>query len=101
MDNDGIIGPSLVVDGNHGHPWKVSWTATATPSVMPFPPWTLLDGSGTPYDFVLLGGYGTADDYTGIDLAGKIVLCSRGGDYYYYEKANAPPPSLARSTGCI
>ena len=29
------------------------------------------DGSGTPYDFVLVDGYGAADDYTGIDLAGK------------------------------
>ncbi len=36
----------------------------------------------------MVDGYGTADDYTGIDLAGKIVLCSRGGDYYYYEKGN-------------
>ena len=90
VDNDGIIGPSLVVDGNSmgymeslvdSYGYAFGNAAISTLDTSP-------DGSGTPYDFVLVDGYGTADDYTGIDLAGKIVLCSRGGDYYYYEKAN-------------
>lgn len=90
VDNDGVIGPSLLVGetsmgymeslaDNFGFAFGNAPIASLDTSE---------DGNGTSYDFVYIDGYGTADDYAGMDLTGKVVLCSRGGDYYYYEKAN-------------
>ena len=39
---------------------------------------TSSDGSGTDYDFVFIDGLGYTEDYTGMDLSGKVVFCSRG-----------------------
>lgn len=89
VDNDGLISSSLVVGGK-----SMGYTESLTDSygyAFGNAAITTLDtsgdGSGTEYDFVLVDGVGTADDYAGIDLTGKVVLCSRG-DLYYYEKAN-------------
>ena len=90
VDNDGVIGPSLLVGetsmgymeslaDNFGFAFGNGPIAALDTSE---------DGSGTAYDFVYIDGYGAAEDYAGMDLTGKIVLCSRGGDYYYYDKAN-------------
>lgn len=90
VDNDGVIGPSLLVGetsmgymeslaDNYGFAFGNGPIAALDTSA---------DGSGTAYDFLYIDGYGTAEDYAGMDLTGKIVLCSRGGDYYYYDKAN-------------
>ena len=91
VDNDGLISSSLVVGDtamgysesltdNYGYAFGNAAIATLD---------TTEDGSGTEYDFVLVEGYGDASSYAGIDVAGKVVLASRGGDVYYYEKANA------------
>lgn len=91
VDNDGMIGPSLVAGGtsmgyseslvdSYGYAFGNAPLATLD---------TTADGSGTEYEFVLVDGFGTAGDYADMDLTGKIALCSRGGDVYYYEKANA------------
>ena len=47
---------------------------------------TSADGSGTSLDYVFITGVGQAEDYTGIDVAGKVVFCSRGTTSFY-EKA--------------
>ncbi len=91
VDNDGLISSSLVVGetamgysesltDNYGYAFGNAAIATLD---------TTEDGSGTEYDFVLVEDYGDASSYDGIDVAGKVVLASRGGDVYYYEKANA------------
>ena len=51
------------------------------------------DGSGTEYDYIFIDGFGTAADYTGLDLTGKVVFVSRG-DTTFSDKAN-----LAASLG--
>ena len=46
---------------------------------------TSADGSGTSLDYVFITGVGQAEDYTGIDVAGKVVSAPV-----------APPPSMRR-----
>lgn len=53
------------------------------------------DRSGTEYEYVFLGDpvagegiYGAEEDFSGQNLAGKIVLISRGGGVSFFEKAN-------------
>ena len=48
---------------------------------------TSMKASGTDYGFVFLDGYGYTEDYTGIDLTGKIVFVSRG-EMSFLEKAH-------------
>ena len=90
VDNDGFISSSLVVDGvsmgysesltdNNGYAFGNMAIANLD---------TAPNGAGTEYDFVYIDGFGAVEDYAGIDLTGKIAVCSRG-DLYYYEKANA------------
>lgn len=45
------------------------------------------DGAGTKYEYVAVDGLGAEEDYAGLDLNGKIALCSRG-DLSFAEKAN-------------
>ena len=45
------------------------------------------DKSGTEYDYIFIDGLGEAEDYEGIDLTGKVVICSRG-TLTYASKAN-------------
>ena len=89
VDNDGLISSSLMVDGNsmgynegltdnYGYAFGNAPIASLDVTE---------DGSGTEYEYVLVDGIGTAEDYADIDLSGKVVLCSRG-ESYYYEKAN-------------
>ena len=89
VDNDGLISSSLVV-ADH----VMGYTEALADSYgTPFTnnPISSLDhslkGSGTDYDFIMIDGLGTADDYLGLDLTGKVVLCSRG-ELYYSEKAS-------------
>lgn len=58
---------------------------------------TTADGTGTTYDYVFVDGYGTADDFAGVDLAGKVVFCSRG-ETSFFEKANAAASAGAAAT---
>ena len=90
VDNDGTIGSSIVVDGkifgynettydpDTGYDYGNALLSSLDTSA---------DGSGTEIEFVYLSGIGTADEYFGIDLTNKVVVCSRG-ELYYYEKAN-------------
>ncbi len=47
------------------------------------------DGSGTDYDFVFIDGLGYTEDYTGMDLSGKVVFCSRGTLNFGVKGSNA------------
>ena len=56
---------------------------------------TSLEGTGTDYPYVFLGDpttgeniYGAEEDFTGIDVTGKIVIISRGGGVSFFQKAN-------------
>lgn len=51
--------------------------------------------TGTEYEYVFLDGIGKESEYDFIDVAGKIVICSRG-TLAFYEKAN-----IAVSKGAI
>ncbi len=44
------------------------------------------EGTGTAYEYVFLDSLGADSDFDGIDVRGKIVICSRG-DLAFYEKA--------------
>ena len=48
---------------------------------------TSADKSGTEYDYIFIDGLGYDADYEGIDLTGKVVICSRG-ESTYADKAN-------------
>jgi len=90
VDNDGTIGSSIVVGGT-----RFGYNETLEDPETGYGygnrPLSSLDrsadGSGTEHDFVFISGLGHTADYAGIDLTGKIAVCSRG-DLYYYEKAN-------------
>ncbi|MBR5968435.1 MAG: S8 family serine peptidase, partial [Lachnospiraceae bacterium] len=47
------------------------------------------NGTGTEYDYVFIPGYGTAEDYANLDVAGKIVLVSRGSLNFSVKHQNA------------
>lgn len=48
---------------------------------------TSADGRGTTYDFVFIDGYGQAPELEHIDVKGKILICSRGNEVAFYDKA--------------
>ena len=81
VDNNGSVGPSLRVDGNRfGYgDGSDGWNE----------PLASLDttGEGTEYDYVFLDAIGLEQDYTGIDVTGKIVFVSRG-ETNFADKAN-------------
>ncbi len=90
VDNDGSIGSSILVNGEvYGYTETLADPETGYAygnnelSSLD----KMLNGSGTEYEFVYISGLGSTADYEGIDLTGKIAVCSRG-ELYYYEKAN-------------
>ena len=90
VDNDGSIGSSIVVDGTvYGYAETLADPETGYEyGNRPLASLdTSANGSGTAYDFVCIDGLGNKADYAGMDLNGKIAVCSRG-ELYYYEKAN-------------
>ena len=99
VDNDGSIGSSILVnDQVFGYNETLADPETGT--AYGNDPLASLDNSvkqtGTEYDFVYISGLGNTEDYTGIDLTGKIAVCSRG-ELYYYEKANIAAELGARA----
>ena len=48
-----------------------------------------VNGDGTEYDYVLIPGYGEEEDFANVDVAGKIVLVSRGNISFYVKHMNA------------
>lgn len=58
---------------------------------------TSADQTGTVLPYVLIDGFGTIEDYQGIDVAGKVVLCSRGTTSFF-EKANVSASLGAAAT---
>ncbi|MGN0294190.1 MAG: S8 family serine peptidase [Lachnospiraceae bacterium] len=81
VDNDGMIGYTFDVAGN-------SYYYTETSGYTNEPLRTLASGgdAGT-YDYIFIDGVGNKEDYTGMDLEGKIVFCTRG-EITFSEKAN-------------
>ncbi|MGN0168983.1 MAG: S8 family serine peptidase [Acetatifactor sp.] len=86
-NNSGYTGPApLTFDGTLAVSFADAGDGGAIPA------FTTLDtanGGGTEYDYVLIAGYGEAEDYAGLDVAGKIVLVSRGVNYFSVKHANA------------
>ena len=74
VNNDGAIGSYFDVGGRHFFYGESLGFGNT--------PFANLDGSldldGTGYDYIFLDGLGYAEEYTGIDVSGKIVFVSRG-----------------------
>ena len=91
VDNDGSVGDYFTVGEQ-----KVFFGETSGYGNTPF---AALDSSpsltGTAYDYIYLDGLGYAEEYTGIDVSGKIVFVSRG-TLNFAEKAN-----IALSRGAV
>lgn len=47
------------------------------------------DGAGTELEYVFLD-FGAPEEFSGIDVTGKVVFCSRGGGLSFYVKAKTP-----------
>ncbi len=78
--------------GSVGYGFKVGdLTVTYSETDFSNAPFVTLDNtadkSGTTYDYIFVDGLGVAEDYVGIDLAGKVVFCSRGTTNFA-DKAN-------------
>ena len=58
---------------------------------------TSADQTGTVLPYILIDGFGTAEDYQGLDLTGKVVFCSRGSTSFF-EKANVAASLGAAAT---
>ena len=58
---------------------------------------TSADQTGTVLPYILIDGFGTVEDYQGLDLTGKVVLCSRGSTSFF-EKANVAASLGAAAT---
>ena len=83
VDNNGSITTSLLFQGRH-----LGYVDGKGDYHDPFATLDRKgDGSGTEYDYVMLTGTGKDADYEGINVAGKIVLVSRG-DTNFTEKAD-------------
>lgn len=54
-----------------------------------------------PYDYVMIPGYGTYSDYSGLDVKGKIAVVSRGGDLYGSPMTFAQKDSYASYANAI
>ncbi|MCQ2538013.1 MAG: S8 family serine peptidase, partial [Lachnospiraceae bacterium] len=81
VDNDGAIGKVIEVAGN-----TVPYSESTTYGNKPLD--TLAgDADSAEVEYVFINGFGQATDYEGIDVAGKVVFCSRGTTSFF-EKAN-------------
>ena len=93
VDNDGSVGDYFTVGEQ-----KVFFGETSGYGNTPF---AALDSSpdltGTAYDYIYLDGLGYEEEYSGIDVAGKIVLVSRG-TLNFAEKANI---ALSRGAAAV
>ena len=80
VDNDGTVGKYITVDGR-----QIFYTETEYSNR----PISTLDttGQGTAYDYIFIDGLGKPEDYTGMDLEGKVVFCHRG-EISFFEKGN-------------
>ena len=87
VDNDGTVGKYIEVGGHmivysemlvgsNGAPYKNAPMASLDTT-----------GKGTAYDYIYVDGIGLESDYTGLDLNGKVVFCSRG-ETSFSEKGN-------------
>ena len=83
VDNDGTVGNYFAVGGkNYFYGENLGYGNTAFASLD-----KSLNLDGTEYGYVFLDGLGYAEEYSGIDVSGKIVLVSRG-TLNFAEKAN-------------
>lgn len=92
VDNNGVIGYSFQVGDVPVFYTESSYNNEPMRTLD-----TSADSTGTTYDYIFVDGYGTADDFAGIDLAGKVVFCSRG-ETSFFEKANAAASAGAAAT---
>lgn len=72
-DNNGATGLEFTVNGV---PYFYTETSFANEKLATLD--TAADHSGTEYAFVLMDGFGETTDYENLDVAGKVVIVSRG-----------------------
>ncbi len=90
--NSGYTGYSVKFDGKIDSFYADGSSAANKPFVSLD---TSADASGTEYDYVLLKGYGEAEDFENIDVEGKIVLVSRGNISFFEKHVNAQAAGAA------
>lgn len=86
MENCGILAPYITVAGKNI--CYYDGYDSATSAVTKDYPFRRL--AGGPLSYVMVPGTGTAEDYQGLDVQGKIAVVQRGGSYY---EAKARPPT--------
>lgn len=89
VDNDGDYSGDLIV-GGHTFGYLESlgdgYVEYGNASIVTLD--TSADATGTDYEYIFIDGFGRAEDYEGVDLTGKVVFVSRGGDVSFLEKAS-------------
>ncbi len=72
VDNDGLVGNTFAVAGKDFVYMETLYRNT------PFLTLNTNGEAGTTYDYVMIDGYGTEEDFASVDVAGKIALVRRG-----------------------
>lgn len=80
VNNDGSVGLAIAVAGTTYGYYESTEYGNA-------PLTTLAPNAPTDYEYIFVDGVGKEEDYAGIDLTGKVVICSRG-ETSFFEKAN-------------
>ena len=83
VDNQGAVGGYFTVAGQKIVYTEYSGFGNRSLSSLD----TTADGSGMDYELIFLDGYGTEEEYAGLDVTGKIVFCARG-EISFAQKAN-------------
>ena len=81
VDNDGSVGHYFTANGCNAFYAETLGFGNAPMAEMDY------NGTGTEYDYIFLDGLGYPEEYAGINVAGKIVMVSRG-TLSFAEKAN-------------
>ncbi len=73
VDNDGTVGEGFTV-GSHMVVFNEGQGGQKGMSSLD----TSASGGGTTYEYIFVDGVGNLEDYSGMNLQGKVVFCSRG-----------------------
>lgn len=84
VQNVGHTGQYLTVAGK-----KIFYNEMQTNGAVEYTNESLSTLAGRELEYVLIDGYGNVEDWEGIDLTGKVAVCSRGDISFYVKAENA------------